>query len=125
VPVGKGAGYCDVDPRDGTLYVAEETVGVWRLGAEPESDTAREPLELLAPWGSLEDEVKGVAVYRAGETGYVVAADAGGSRLVVLDSRDGSVVGRATIEGLGEAEGITAITAFGGTWPAGALAIAD
>jgi 3-phytase len=125
IPVGKGATYCDVDPRDATLYVVEETVGIWRLGAEPESDTVREPLELVTPWGSLGEEVKGIAVYRAGETAYVVAADDDGSRLVVVDPEAGKVLGRATIEGLGEAEGLSAVTAFGDTFSAGALAIAD
>ncbi|HEX7035397.1 MAG TPA: phytase, partial [Pseudomonadales bacterium] len=125
ISVGKGAGYCAVDAETGTLYVSEEDVGIWRMGAEPESDTTREPLALAAPWGDLSDEVKGIAVYRDGDEAWLVAADAGEDRLAVLDAQSGAVVGRATVEGLGEAEGIAAVAAFGDAWPEGLLAIAD
>src|SRR5690606_39134089 len=125
IPVGKGAGYCAVDPATGTLYVSEEDVGIWRMGAEPESDTTRTPLALAAPWGDLSDEVKGIAVYRDGDQAWLVVADVGENRLAVLDAKSGSVAGRATVEGLGEAEGIAAVTSFGDAWPDGLLAIAD
>lgn len=125
IPVGKGAGYCDVDGETGTLYVSEESVGIWRLGAEPESDTTREPVALTAPWGELSDEVKGVSVYHAGEATYLVAADVGENRLVVLDVSQPGIVARAKIEGLSEAEGLSTVAAFGEMYPAGVIAIAD
>jgi len=124
IPVGKGAGFCDVDPVAGALYVSEESVGIWRIGAEAESDPGREPVALAAPWGELSDEVKGVAVYRAGETVLLVAADVGEERLAVIDADSGRVLGHAAVTGLAEAEGLTAIESFG-PWPTGVLAIAD
>lgn len=125
IPVGKGAGFCDVDAGDGTLYVSDESIGIWRLGAEPESDTTREPVALAAPWGELSDEVKGIAVYRAAGTSYLVVADIGKDRLVVLDLSAPTIVGQARIEGLEEAEGVAVAGALGPGYPAGLLAIAD
>ena len=59
IPAGKGSGFCAVDAAEGMLYLAEEGMGIWRMGAEPESDTTREPVDLRTPWGSLSDAGQG------------------------------------------------------------------
>ncbi len=127
IPSGKGSGFCDVDPANAALYVAEENVGIWRFGAEPESDTTREPVALIAPWGLLSDEVKGVGIYKADpETAYLIAADIGANRLAVFDPATASLLGAAVIPELVEAEGVAVTTvALGGEYPAGLIAVAD
>lgn len=128
IPSGKGSGFCDVDPVDAALYVAEETVGIWRFGAEPESDTTREPVALVRPWGTLSDEVKGVAVYTVDPgTSYLVAADVGAHRLAVFDPATSSLLGAVVIPELAEAEGVaaTAVPLGDGGYPAGLIAVAD
>jgi len=127
IPTGKDSGYCAVDAREGMLYLAEEAMGIWRVGAEPESDTVREPVDLRAPWGRLSDEVKGIAVYDAGaEASYLIAADAGESRLAVFRLPDLERAGTIGVEGLSEAEGLAVTNAaFGTAYPRGLVAIAD
>jgi 3-phytase len=131
IPTGKDTGFCAVDTEAGMLYLSEEGMGIWRLGAEPESDTVREPLDLRAPWGGLSDEIKGIAIYRpisgAGNAlSYLVAADVGESRLAVYRLSDLAALGTVTVAGLSEAEGIAATSlALGAGYPQGLLAIAD
>jgi 3-phytase len=106
-------------------------MGLWRLGAEPESDTVREPVDLRAPWGGLSDEIKGIGIYRAiSRAGhglsYLIAADVGESRLAVYRLSDLAALGTVTVAGLSEAEGIAATNlAFHADYPHGLLAIAD
>ncbi|HEX5764877.1 MAG TPA: phytase, partial [Woeseiaceae bacterium] len=127
IPTGKDSGFCAVDQKAGMLYISEEGMGIWQLGAEPESDTVREPVDLRAPWGNLSDEIKGVAVYNhGGEVSWLVAADVGEGRLAAYRLPGLEAVGTITVDGLGEAEGITATNAaFGADYPQGLLAIAD
>jgi 3-phytase len=102
-------------------------MGIWRLGAEPESDTVREPVDLRAPWGSLSDEIKGIGVYRAHpNVSYLVAADVGESRFAVYGLPELEAVGTFSVEGLAEAEGVMATNiAVGSQYPHGFVAIAD
>lgn len=127
IPTGKDSGFCAVDAREGMLYVAEEGMGIWRMGAEPESDTVREPVDLRAPWGNLSDDVKGIGIYEAGpDASYLIAADAGESRLAVYKLPDLTAAGTVRVERLAEAEGIAATnSAFGTAYPHGLVAIAD
>jgi 3-phytase len=130
VPVGIGAGYCAVDDPSQTLFVTEETVGIWRLAAEPETEAERAAVDLVAPFGTIEEEVKGLAVYRAdGKQGYLVAADAKPGRFNVYSIEDGSSVGSFRIDpaagdldGVTESEGL-ALTPAG--LPGGLLAVFD
>ena len=125
IPTGKDSGFCAVDDRTGMLYISEEGMGIWRLGAEPESDTVREPVDLRAPWGALSDDIKGIAVYNGDGASWLVAADVGESRLAVYRLTDLEAVGTITVEGLAEAEGIAATSSAFGEYPQGLLAIAD
>lgn len=125
IPSGKGSGFCTVDPVDGMLYVSEEATGIWRLGAEPESDTTREPVDLRAPFGGLGDDLKGIAVYPAdSERSYLVVADVAENRLAVYALPDGTPAGSVVVTGLHEPEGI-AISPLGPGSDGGLLAIAD
>ena len=127
IPIGKDSGFCAVDAREGMLYVSEEGMGIWRMGAEPESDTVREPVDLRAPWGNLSDEVKGIGIYQAGpDASYLIAADAGESRLAVYKLPDLEAAGTVIVEGLVEAEGLAATNQpFGTAHQQGLVAIAD
>lgn len=127
IPSGKGSGYCAVDARDATLYISEEETGIWALGAEPESDTTRQPLDLREPFGSLGDDIKGLAIYPVdADLSYLVVADAGASRIAVYGLPDRELLGTATVDRVEEAESIAiAASTLGATWPNGLLAIAN
>ena len=66
LPLGFDAESCRADDLQQSLYVVEESVGVWRYGAEPEADEGREPVAMTAPFGQLQGEIKDL-IY-AGET---------------------------------------------------------
>jgi 3-phytase len=122
IPSAKGSGFCAVDPRDGALYVAEETNGVWRIGAEAEEDTTREAVDLVAPFGTLSDDVKGIAVYPVDdELSYLFVSDLGNERIAVYRLPDGEPVASFSVEGLSEPEGI----ALSGAGDGALFAIAD
>ena len=86
VPVGHGAGHCVVDDRESAIYYSQETVGIWKLNAEPESNAEAELVDLGGRHGRYGGEVKGVAIVelQAGG-GYLVVSDADVSLLHVYD----------------------------------------
>lgn len=133
IPIGFGAGYCAVDETDGTLYITEETVGIWKLAGEPESDAERTLVDLTGPRGRLAEEVKGIALYRVDATqGYLLAADVGSNRLNVYSLQDSAYLGSVSVQTIGsasaleEAEGLAALSvSLGKSLPAGAVLFAD
>jgi 3-phytase len=122
IAAGKGVSHCVADDAGGELYFSEESVGIWRVAAEPEADAARTPVDLVEPRGTLHEEVKGLAVHRAaGQGAYLVAADAGAGAFNVYDS-GGKRAGAFRIGGskdleVGDVEGVTS--------GAGSLIVAD
>lgn len=127
VPLGKGIGPCAVDANDGELYVSDEELGLWHLGAEPESDATRGIVDLAAPWGGLGEEIKGIAIYPAtSATAYLLVADVGQGHIGVYAVPEGSYLGAVRVEGLSEPEGLAALglpadAGSSGGW----LAVAD
>src|SRR5262249_5646568 len=110
------------DDASGELYFSEESVGIWRVAAEPEADAARTPVDLIEPRGALHEEVKGLAIYReAGQGPYLVAAGAGGGALKVYELTGGRVgtfqLGGSKELEVGDVEGVTI--------GAGSLIVAD
>ncbi|HEX7116677.1 MAG TPA: phytase [Steroidobacter sp.] len=129
IPAGKGAGHCVADDVNGHLYFSEESVGVWRIGAEPEADSSREVVDLLDPLGGLHEEVKGLAVYRIDRnTAYLVARDAGAASFNMY-AIGGSDRKQFTISGdpeVGDVEGISiAVAPLGTQFLQGMLVLAD
>jgi 3-phytase len=131
LPFGRGAGACVADDASQSLYVAVETTGLWRVGAEPESDASPRQLDALAPFGAIDEEVKGLAFYRADpDAAYLMVSDAGAERLRVYDL-DGARLGRIAPGAAGPIPAVAGSEAFdlvAGTLPGfdgGALLVAD
>ena len=109
LPMGVGAGYCAVDERNATLYVTEESVGIWKVAADPETDAQRELVDLVGPRGHLTEEVKGIAVYPLdGKRAYLLAADVAAGRINVYATEGSQFVGSFSLgaSALKEAEGL-------------------
>ena len=130
IAAGKGIAHCVADDQSAAVYFSEESVGIWRVAAEPEADAARTPVDLIEPRGTLHEEVKGLALYRGeGQSAYLIAADAGAGAFNVY-SLDGKSAGVFSIQGkdlaIGDAEGL-AVTSYplGSDFPQGALIVAD
>lgn len=112
IAAGKGVSHCVADDDSGELFFSEESVGIWRVAAEPETDAARTPIDLIEPRGTLHEEVKGLAIRRGeGQGPYLVAADAGATAFNVYQL-DGRRAGTFTLGGskeleIGDVEGVT------------------
>lgn len=127
IAAGKGVGHCAVDDARRRVYFSEESVGLWSVAAEPESETAREAIDLVAPRGGLSEEVKGVAVHRAanGAT-FLLAGDAEGFVAYALPDSEPRRVQLGAPKQIGDAEGLTIAAApLGDALPSGVLIVAD
>lgn len=123
---------CVVD-RDGVLYAAEETVGVWRMNANPEADVSARLVD--GPGlGHVEEEVKGVALYDGGDGArWLLASDSSAGRINVYDrAKDDAYLGSFTVAAPGSDEAIeepgplfASSMALGAAFPAGVLLVAD
>lgn len=100
------AEYCAVDDAQQMLFVSEETVGVWAYGAHPEAELSRQPVDLVAPFGGIEQGVAGLAVIPGG----LLALDAQAGQLHAYQQRGDSWQSQARLAliGLEEPEGISA-----------------
>jgi 3-phytase len=124
LPFGAGIGYC---------YVTEETVGIWRLSAEPESDAERELIDAIGDRGHLKEEVKGIAFFPVDtKGGYLLAADVAAGRINVYSASESKILGSFTLRtppeaaALKEAEGLAAAGMnLGPAMPEGMLVVAD
>jgi 3-phytase len=127
IAAGKGVGHCTVDDASRRVYFSEESVGVWSVAAEPESDTAREAVDLVAPRGGLSEEVKGVAVHRATNgSAFLMARDADGFLVYALPGGEPRRVQLGASKQIGDAEGLTiAAEPLGDAFPEGLLIVAD
>ncbi len=125
-PVGLGAGHCVVHDRGSMLYFSLETLGVFRLSAEPETEAEKEFVDLAQPFGRYAGDVKGVTIYEQEDKSYLIVSDADESRLQVYDLDSLEHVGTLTIDSADESEGIaaTAVT-LSAESPGGLLVVTD
>ncbi len=75
---------CAVDDNTGTLYVAEEDVGLWRLSARPDGGNDRTMVERITDNPAVKDDFEGVSIYHldAGR-GYIVVSSQGNDTYAV------------------------------------------
>lgn len=120
VALGSGIGACAADDADGAVYVADESAGIWRVAAEPESDPADRRLIDLA---AGQTDVKGLAV----SGGLLLALLDDGEGLLAYALPQASPAGtfipqtRGEVAALGDLESI----AVGGLPGAGLIVLAD
>ena len=102
---------CVVDDRTGTLYVAEEEVGLWRFAAEPAAPSTATPIARV-DGRTLIADAEGLALAPKGKTGgYLVVSSQGDNAYAVFDTANGKLVGRfringGTFDGTSETDGI-------------------
>ena len=111
IPVGHGAGHCVGHDSGAAIYFSHEIIGVFKLNAEPESETEMETVDVAEPFGSFAGDVKGVTIYEHDEGGYLLVSDADESRLQVYELGSLEHAGTASISGVEESEGIVATAA--------------
>ncbi|MGE0024217.1 MAG: phytase [Hyphomicrobium sp.] len=132
--VGSIAEGCVADDRTGALYIAEETKGIWRYGAEPETGEARVMI-LPVDGKDIVEDIEGLTLAASGETGgYLVASIQGNSTFALISLPEGKLAHRFRIVEA-PAVGIDAVTGtdgvavatgdFGSHFPEGVLVAQD
>jgi 3-phytase len=112
---------CVADDETGALYVAEEDVALWKLGAEPATGTARKAVARVADNPALKDDLEGVGLYaQSGGKGYLVVSSQGNNSYALFRREgDNAYVGSfaviadgATgIDGISETDGLDVTSA--------------
>lgn len=118
---------------DGKVYASEETVGIWRFNADPETYAA--PVLIDSPHlGNLGEEVGGLALYDGGKgSRWLIASNASEGRLNLYDrSNDDRYAGSFTVGAKGTEDPIgnpgplfATSVALDARFPHGALLVVD
>ena len=132
VPVGPGAAHCVVSDREGAIYFSQETTGIAKMNAEPESEAELEYIDLAKPHGRFTGDVKGVALYEFADGDFLLVSDADVSLFQVYDASGNEHLGTIAIDavngidGVQETEGLTATSlGLGDRFAGGLLVVAD
>jgi len=89
---------CVVDPRDGTLYVGEETRGIWRFQPASSTDKTTGDLVALTDGKHLVADVEGLAILpESAHGGWLVASSQGDNAYALYHLPDMVPAGRFKI----------------------------
>src|SRR5262245_62982362 len=124
---------CVADDELGHFYVAEEAVGIWKFGAEPEAGSDHAQIAKVGD-GRLFADVEGLAIaYGKDGAGYLMASSQGNHSYVVYD-REGNnefvkkfrIGDGGGVDGCEETDGIDVTTAnLGPAFPNGVFVVQD
>jgi 3-phytase len=124
---------CAADDELGHFYVAEEAVGIWKFGAEPETGSDHTQVAKVGD-GHLFADVEGLAIaYGKDGAGYLIASSQGNHSYVVY-RREGNnefvkkfrVSAGDGVDGCEETDGIDVTTAnLGPAFPHGVFVVQD
>jgi 3-phytase len=124
---------CAADDQMQRLFIGEEDVAVWTLGAE--ADDSTELVQVAAVSGILVDDIEGMDVYRRDGKAFLLVSSQGNDSYVLFNAeapyeyidrfRVGLNAG-AGIDGASETDGLTVSPqALGETFPEGILVVQD
>jgi 3-phytase len=132
--VGSQIEGCVADDDLGHLYIGEETVGIWKYGAEPDAGTTRTQVDTTGADGHLAADVEGLTIAHTGDgTGYLIASSQGNRRFVVYRREESNsfvtafkIQNGASIDRVSGTDGIDVTTAsLGPGFPCGAFVAQD
>jgi len=127
---------CVADDATGVLYVAEEDIGLWRVGAAADAPATPTSVATVAANPALHDDLEGIGLYDLGDgRGYLVLSSQGDNTYAVF-RRDGAneyigsfaVLGDAArgIDGSSETDGLEVLSAnLGGPFAGGIFVAQD
>lgn len=124
---------CVADDQHQRLFIGEEDVALWTLGAEP--DASPQPELVLAVGDTLVADVEGVGIYAGQKQSYVVVSSQGNNTFVVMDALPPFALrgiiridldAANNIDGVSETDGLEVSAAnFGGEFSEGLLVVQD
>ncbi|QGZ93534.1 phytase [Terricaulis silvestris] len=127
---------CVADDATGVLYVAEEDIGLWRVGAEPDAPATPVSVITVEANEALKDDLEGIGLYDlGGGRGYLVLSSQGNNTYAVF-RREGNndyvgsfaVLADAArgIDGISETDGLEVLSAnLGGAYGNGIFIAQD
>jgi 3-phytase len=124
---------CVADDELGHFYVAEEAVGIWKFGAEPETGSEHTQVAKVGD-GHLFADVEGLAIaYGKDGAGYLIASSQGNHSYVVYRRESNNefvkkfrVSAGEGVDGCEETDGIDVTTAnLGPSFPHGVFVVQD
>ena len=135
IPFASQTEGCVADDELGVLYVAEEDVGLWRVGAEPDAPATPVSVATVEGVDALKDDLEGIGLYDlGGGRGYLVLSSQGNNTYAVF-RREGNneYVGSFAavadpargIDGISETDGLDVSSANLGGAYAGGLFVAQ
>lgn len=127
---------CVADDETGVLYVGEEDVGLWRMGAEPDAGDARRSVATVETNTALKDDIEGVGLYTLPNgRGYLVLSSQGNNTYAVFRREgDNEYIGSFSvladpergIDGSSETDGLEVLSAnLGGPYSGGIFVAQD
>jgi 3-phytase len=126
---------CVADDETGVLYVAEEDVGLWRVGAEPDAPATPVSIATVEGNEALKDDMEGIGLYDlGGGRGYLVLSSQGNNTYAIFRREGnneyvGSFAALADpargIDGISETDGLDVTSANLGGAFAGGLFVAQ
>ncbi len=131
--LGSIAEGCVADDATGSLFIAEENVGIWRLAADPALGDMRTLID-KTEGGHLTADVEGLAIYDGpNRSGYLIASSQGNDQFAVYErTEDNAYIGSFTI---GAGNGIDPVTgtdglevtsvSMGSEFPGGLVVVQD
>jgi len=124
---------CVADDRRERLFIGEEDVAVWTLGAAANAPTTLE--KVIGVGEVVHDDIEGLALYHGERADYLVISSQGNDSYVVLDATAPYTVRGAFriglnavrgIDGASETDGLEVTSAnLGGPWHQGLLVVQD
>jgi 3-phytase len=126
---------CVTDDETGALYVAEEDIALWKLGAEPSAGQAKTAVVRIKDNPALKDDLEGVGLYaQKGGKGYLVVSSQGNNSYALFKREgDNAYVGSFTviadgasgIDGVSETDGLDVTSASLGVGLEGGVFVAQ
>jgi 3-phytase len=112
---------CVADDETGSLYVAEEDVALWKLGADARTGSAKTAIARVADNPALKDDLEGIGLYAMPKgKGYLVVSSQGNNTYAVFRREgDNAYVGSFAvtandglgIDGISETDGLDVTSA--------------
>lgn len=111
-----------VDDEKKLVYIAHETSGIWRVGAEPTDPTpGTQPPSMKVGQNGIAADIEGLALYRTGNGGgYLIASSQGNSQFKIFDRNSYAYLKTIKVSGASSTDGIEAINSnLGPSFPQG------
>lgn len=104
--VGGKLSACVVDDETATLYLAEQNIGIWQYGADPEDVKERSLLDVAKPLGHISEVESMDIAYQADGKGLIIVADET-EGFLLYDRSNQAYLNKFSIEGVEEAKLVT------------------